>query len=213
MNKFDKEIVVVPREKLFSNHYFQGFSTHGDGLLDFESRILDNMVYMRRGDAETDPNFKQPIAYVLIVNPELKHVFTYQRANHEACGEERLRGKISWGTGGHIERIDGASNPIKASLDRELGEEVIINGSTNVKVLGYINDDSEDVGRVHFGVLYLVETDASVVLPRDPEIRFGSLIPIELLEILVDADSPKIKVEEWSKIAFQELKHYLRERS
>ena len=213
MDKFDKEIAVVPRAELFNHYYFQGFSPHGDGLLDFESRILGNMTYMRRGDAEENPNFKQPIAYVLIVNPESRHVFTYQRANHEACGEDRLRGKLSWGTGGHIERIDGASNPIKASFGRELGEEVKINGSTNVKVLGYINDDSEEVGRVHFGVLYLVETDASVVLPRDPEIRFGSLIPIELLEILVDADSPKIKVEEWSKIAFQELKHYLRERS
>jgi len=173
--KSEQIIMVVPREDLFENneHYFEGFR-HAD-VKDFETNILQNHIWMKRGIAEEDPNHKQPIAYCLIVNPQQKKVFAFQRGlKDEHYGEKRLQGKHSWGVGGHIEQFDTAEgNPIYNSMLREIEEEIECNGSMEPKVLGYINSDQDDVSKVHFGVLYLIETDAVDVRPRDNEMAAG----------------------------------------
>lgn len=209
-------IMVVGRESLFgesNKHYFQGFKQHKE--VDYEKIILENFGWMQRRLVEDNPNFKQPIAYTLIVNPSLKKVFAYQRAEEDKhYGEKRLQGKWSLGVGGHIEMKDilgKSENPIKASLERELGKEEVefVDGEIfNLDVFGYINNDLDDVGKVHFGILYLAETGATVVKPRDPEIRHGELLSLSELEKI--RVSQECKVEGWSEIAFEPLEAYLR---
>ncbi len=206
--KTEKFIMVVPCKLLFGSNYFEGFRPQSE--TDHASRILANFTYMKRGLAEQDPTHKQPIGYSIIVNPVLKKVFAYQRASHDAkYGEKRLQGKWSWGVGGHIEKMDtDAGNPLEMSMRRELGEEVSISGSITPKILGYINNDSDDVGKVHFGILYLIETDSLEVKPNDEEIDNGKMRTIgELEEICA---SPSFAVEEWSRIALEPLKQYFR---
>lgn len=54
---------------------------------------------MRRGDAEVDPSFKQPIGYAVIRNAQ-GDVFLYQRGNkREEFHESRLAGKWACGIG------------------------------------------------------------------------------------------------------------------
>tara|TARA_Y100000034_G_scaffold98134_1_gene120083 strand:- start:214 stop:831 length:618 start_codon:yes stop_codon:yes gene_type:complete len=203
INKFEKEILVVERELLFDGDYFEGFSEKGD----YESRILNNFKYMRRGSAENDPRHKQPIGYALIVNPITKKVFAFKRTNQNTDG--RMHNKWSWGVGGHIERIEEEEdNPVYAGLLRELREEVEMGGEiTGIKVLGYINDDSDEVGQVHFGVLYLIETDSKEIKPKNHESIEGDLMEIrELNDICLN---PELEVESWSNIALAPLKKYL----
>ena len=209
MKKSEELIMVVGRETLFSGDCFEGFKPQKE--VNYESRILDNYHYMKRGLAEVDPTHKQPIGYAMIVNPELKQVFAYQRSNKDSSyPEKRLQGKWSWGVGGHIEKFDiENANPIHASMLRELEEEVDVNGRVNPRVFGYINNDSDDVGKVHFGVLYVVETDARIVEPKDSEIDNGGLRTIEELEAI--CSSSDFKVEEWSKISLKPLKQYFRD--
>ena len=71
-------------------------------------------------------------------------------------------------------------------------------------MLGYINDDATDVGRVHFGILYLAEIAVRAVVPRAPEIAHGSLR--ELAELEAIARAPDAAVEDWSRIAWEPLK-------
>lgn len=212
-DKFDKQIMVVKKEIVFENNYFQGFRAAGE--VDYEQRIIQNFKYMRRGDVEQDPNLKQPIAYCAIVNPSLKKVFVYQRSSkdHEYT-EKRLQGKYSCGIGGHIEKIDinNNENPIYSSLKREaLKEEVKFVGYKgdpvkNIKILGYINYDGDDVGKVHFGMLYLIETDSLKVKPLDSEVAHGEFKTINELEKI--CSSPDLVVEDWTKIALEPLKEY-----
>ena len=203
----EKLIMVVGQELLFGTDYFEGFKPQNE--TDYESRILKNFKYMKRSLAEEDPTHKQPIGYCMIVNPKTKRIFAYQRSSHDAkYGEKRLQGKWSWGVGGHIDKPDVADgNPLHASVMRELEEEVEIGGETALRVLGYINNDSDDVGKVHFGVLYVVETDSAEVKPTDSEIDDGKMRPVEELERI--CSSPEFKVEEWSRIALEPLKQYL----
>ncbi|MBW2971202.1 NUDIX domain-containing protein [Candidatus Woesearchaeota archaeon] len=208
MDKFQKEIMVIEKRLLFNNDYFQGFV--GASHADFEARVHANFKFMKRGIAETDPNHKQPCAYSIIVNPTSKQVFTYLRASRDKdYTEKRLQGKWSIGLGGHIEKLDLADDkPIHTSMLRELSEEVHIGGSIQPRVLGYINDDRDDVGRVHFGVVYLIETDATDVRPNGSEIADGCFRTIDQLKQLASAEDAD--VEEWSKLLVEHLENYFK---
>ncbi len=205
--KDEKLIMVVERGLLFGKDTFQGFRPHHE--VDYEARVLKNFTYIKRGLAEQDSSYKQPIGYSIIVNPVSKKIFAYQRSSHDAkYGEKRLQGKWSWGVGGHIDKIDTeSSNPINASVLRELSEEVELGGKAVPKVLGYINDDATEVGSVHFGIVNIFETDSKAVKPKDDEIDNGGMRSIEELEKI--CASPEFKVEEWSKISLEPLKQYL----
>ncbi len=204
MDKNEQLIMVVSKATLLAN-YFRGFRSHDKGpdQWDYEKIILKNHAYMKRGLAEDDIGFKQPIAYGIIMDSRLGKVFAYQRASDDAKYEEkRLQGKWSIGVGGHIYKNEKSSeSPIMEGFLRELKKEVTFDGSCDIKPLGYINYDSDDVGQVHFGILYLVETNAPEIFPKDPEIAKGRLFPFGELELMVKNGN----AEEWTKIAFGEL--------
>lgn len=204
MDKNEIMIMVVDREKLFDGYSFNGFLEYGK--FDYEKKILENFRYMKRGIAEKDFSKKQPIAYAIIVNKKTKKIFVYQRSDSSKDhGDERLENKWSWGVGGHIEKIDEKhQNPIIHSMLREIKEEVDIKGRIKTKILGYINDDSNDIGKVHFGILYLVEIDGSVK-PKSKELKMGKMIDIDKLDDICSS----YNVEDWSKIALAPLKRMM----
>ena len=208
--KDEHMIMAVPVDILFvNNSHFQGFKQHST-IEDYESRILEYKKFLRRGDLEIDPSHKQPIGYAVIVNPETKKVYAYKRAaNKEDYNEKRLYNKWSIGIGGHIEKAEEAEdNPIHSSLLREIDEEVLINGSQEIKVIGYINDDRDDVGKVHFGVLYLLETDSNDVFPNDSESVHGEMMSLEQIKKI--KDDPDSVLEGWSEIALEAIEIHLK---
>ena len=225
MDKMDKLIMVVPRELLLPKEkYFEGYIS--SEYHDYVRDILTNYQWRRRGDMEFDPAYKQPILYCSIVNRKLGKVFAYQRAkNNEGCTEERIEGKWSWGVGGHVDKdTDGMhTNPLSASLKRELSEEVDIRGLYNeAKVVGYLNFE-DAVETFHFSILCIVETSAKEIFPRDKEIHVGKYRSLFELEEMVSSSesssleeqgaSPRYDVEKWSKKALHSLRQYFDNKS
>lgn len=204
--KFNQKIMVVDRAKLFGEDHFEGFSDK----IDFSKRIIENFEYTKRGLAEISKTLKQPIGYAVIINKKLKKIFAYQRATStEHAQEARLHGKWSIGVGGHIDESEkSAENPIYASMLREINEEVIINGSHDIKLLGYINYEGTPVDSVHFGVLHVIEVDTEDVFPADKEIASGGLMSIEELDSIFKEQDEK--TEWWTKFAFKAVKDYLK---
>lgn len=200
-------IMALPIKKLFSvSPHFEGFQHHR--MFDYENHILENHVYGRRGDLEVDTSHKHPIPYALIINPQKKMVYAYQRSStKEHAHESRLHGKWSWGVGGHVEPNDGKTeNALRLCLEREVREEIHIHGNiSSISLLGYVNN-SDPVGLVHFGLLYLIETDAEKVSPRDLEMKQGRLMTLSELEGI--CSTPECIVEAWSHIALEPLKEY-----
>lgn len=206
MEDNDKKILVIDRSTLFSEGYFQGFAP-ADGL-NYHNIIHDNYFYMPRNVVEPDPRYKQPIAYAILVNKESRHIFAYQRAGTNDYSEQRLRGKWSWGIGGHIDKVDSEEpDPIKSSLLREIEEELEIDGFDDPQILGYINDDQTEVGMVHFGLLYLIETSSKKVKPKDKEISWGGFMSYDQLEEICMLDDKN--VESWSEISLEPVRRAL----
>ena len=128
-----------------------------------------------------------------------------------------MLGNWSWGFGGHVEPRDGSNNPIKDGMIRETTqEEIKIYGNIKEpKVLGYIYHNY-GVNAVHFGILYAIETNATRVEPKDPEIsRVETKTLSELKEMSKLAmferknKNPSLKIDAWSMTALEPLDEIL----
>jgi predicted NUDIX family phosphoesterase len=210
MKKEDMVIMVVPTAKLFERHHFNGFSHVSSH--DYHSIILDNHEFMRRGEAEVDETYRQPIPYVILYNSNLKKYFAFQRASDiTKAHEQRLHGKWSFGVGGHVDLQDSESvkvNVLHDAMMRELVEEVDLVGDTHSNVefetLGFINEEESEVGRVHVGVLVLAKTNATQVRPKASEVAQGGWYSLEELGELCSGSN----VEGWSHYSLEALKRH-----
>ena len=116
----------------------------------------------------------------------------------------RLHSKRSVGVGGHISSEDAnSSNAYLEGMQRELDEEVVIDTNFNQHCVGLINDDGNEVGQVHLGVVHLCDVDKPEVSPRESELLEAGFRPVS--ELLQELDS----FETWSQICLQAL--YLEE--
>src|SRR5207248_9985524 len=95
--------------------------------------------------------------------------------------ERRLRHLYSLGVGGHInpEDVAGAADPIEAGLRREWQEEVVYDGHFSTRLLGAINVQTTPVGRVHVGLIFLVEGDRPEISIREVAKLAGALLPLD----------------------------------
>lgn len=150
--KQNEQILVIERSKLFrSIPVWQGFcSVH---YTDVVSSVLQNQHFMQRAQAENDPQYKQIIPYVILRHEN--HLFVVQRRS--TASEQRLASKSSLGIGGHLRASDLINNNPFDWARRELHEEINGIHITQSTFFGFINDDSNAVGTVHFGIVYLAD--------------------------------------------------------
>lgn len=159
-------IVVAPRKHIFHNESlaFQGVVSSHEQVATIMNRINRHFSEMRRGNAEEDTAFKQPIPYVVIRRGS--EIYSYERL--KGGGESRLHQKLSIGFGGHMNAIlsSSFSEMLEANTQRELHEELYFDSTKqkSMQTIGLINDDENEVGRVHIGILSVLnlEEDAEV---------------------------------------------------
>jgi len=186
-----EEILVVPREHLMSKPV-HGFAR---GPADYVTRIDRHASFRPREQVEEDPSFKQIIPYLIVRHTD--RLFLVQRS--AAGNEARLRGLFSIGVGGHINRSDvvGASDLVAAGLRRELDEELIIHGAWSARFVGVLNDDTNAVGRVHFGLVHVVDVESSDVAVRESDTLAGRMASRE--DVLAVRD----RMETWSRLILE----------
>ena len=158
-----EEILVISRQLFDELGAFQGIKTDVGGYLE---AILDraNNFFMDRGKAEDDPSFKQIIPYALF-HHDGKYLH-YTRG--KSGGESRLHAQGSVGVGGHINPVDERADPLGkatylAGVEREIDEELNITGGHQNRIVGLLNDDSNDVGKVHLGVVHIFDLESEDV--------------------------------------------------
>ncbi len=151
----DELVFAVPATEIWNllNYKEQGF-IHGNR--DELKIIVQKGLFRRRHELEEDLLFKQIIPYGLISNKNSFYLF--KRSSGQT--EKRLQNLFSLGVGGHMNpgnSIVSEEQYLIDELRRELFEEVrLLNGCLieNIEFIGFINDDTIQVGRFHIGLLY-----------------------------------------------------------
>ena len=189
------ESILVVRREYLAPYLTEDFGLITEGVEEIVRVIEAHHEFRPRPEMETDPAYKQIIPYVLVTRGA--EAFVMQRL--KKGGEQRLHGLLSLGVGGHINPVDEAEgSALMAGLRREVDEEVALERAVSLTPLGVINNDRDEVGRVHLGFLFRLEAEGAVTV-RETEKLSGSFMPIAALPALRD------KMEGWSQIALEVL--------
>jgi len=193
-----EERVLCFERKLFEElGVFQGLSLAIEKYLPVVTSS-SNTLYLNRSDAEQDKRYKQLIPYVLIICHG--RILRYRRGR--GGQETRLHGLYSVGIGGHISEEDhglfSSGLGYQEGMRRELMEEVAIDEVKETAV-AVINDDSTDVGYVHFGVVHVLPVANENVAGRRSGIVAPEFIPI------VEAVKDLSGYESWSRFCLEHL--------
>ena len=193
----EERVLCFERKLLEELGVFQGLSLEVEKYLAVVTSS-SNLRYRNRSEAEQDKRFKQLIPYVLIIRNA--KILRYRRGR--GGQETRLHGLYSIGIGGHISEEDhglfSSRRGYQESMRRELMEEVGIDAAHEPAV-AVINDDSTEVGYVHFGVVHVVRVSDESVAGRRSGILSPEFIPIP--EAAKDASS----YESWSRFCLENL--------
>jgi predicted NUDIX family phosphoesterase len=197
----EERVLCFSRNPLEKLGVFQGLSLEVDKYLPAVT-TRSELVYLNRSEAEQDRRYKQLIPYVLLIHNE--EILRYRRGKG---GEEtRLHGLYSIGIGGHISEEDHSlftrDIGYEEGMLREVREEVDIEQAKTATV-AVINDDSTDVGYVHFGVVHIMQVVDKNVAGRRSGIVSPEFIP------MAEAVENASNYESWSRFCLENLEHLL----
>jgi len=194
MSVATEQVLVVRREDIFPDGAWHGFVTEN---LDRHQRVIrERHDFRPRSEVENDPTYQQIIPYVVFRHGD-RYFLTHRL---RASSERRLRKQYSLGVGGHINPRDlGAGDPILDGLKREWEEEVVYDGKFEARLLGFLNEDSSPVSKVHLGVVFLVDGDSPNIRIRETDKLAGELLTLEEMRMFY------LAMESWSQIVYDRL--------
>jgi predicted NUDIX family phosphoesterase len=206
----NEKILVVPRADILRED-LQGFRKAEDPelrMLQVTETIREHGSYRPRPDMETDPTYKQIIPYIVIRDQDqVMHV-----TRTKMVGDQRLKGNKTIGFGGHLslEDIDTPLPPdiestvgqsiIGPGIAREIDEELDIKGRYTLKFLGELNDDSDEVGTVHYGLIFEMNLWSITSVAIKEKHKLDAMTwnnPVDLIDQLDEFES-------WSRIILRD---------
>lgn len=204
-----EKILVIPTESFRQAGYFQGFSRQSD---EFIHQLLtpENVSFRWRAEMELDPTHKQLIPYLIFRYTDKDgQVSLFRYVRGKGMGEGRLHEKHSVGVGGHISLEDVQAkggnestqgwNAYHLGMQREMDEEVRVETPFTDSCVGLINDDLTEVGKVHLGVVHIMDVEKPEVYAKETDLLRSGFVPVE--ELMTDLDL----FESWSSITLQAL--------
>ncbi len=198
----EEQVLVVERKAVEQAGLFHGLNFN---IAPYLNRLFAPGIpkFIPRPEAEANPDYKQLIPYV-IMTCNGKYL-TYVRGKR--AGETRLTSKRSIGIGGHINPIDH-DTPLfgtdfkqiyDTAVQREVAEEVNIEANHTDQIVALLNDDTNEVGRVHLGVVHLWTLDTENVTRKEQMItQLAFMTPAELNKV-------KETMETWSQLCLQAI--------
>jgi len=197
----EEQVLVIERKVFERVGIFNGLMFDVDRYLS-EIFVQGVPCFMNRSQVEQNPDYKQLIPYVIMGYGD--KYLSYVRGKR--AGETRLIGNRSIGIGGHINPADDMPlfntdfyETYLAAVDREVAEEVAVETSHTNHIVALLNDESNEVGRVHLGIVHYWALDAPNVNKREQMItQMAFMTPAELQEV-------KDTLETWSGLCVDHL--------
>ena len=168
----DEQVFVVPYNK---TKRIPDKFTPAENLKIPTSRWESDGTFVFRYDAEYNATLQQLIPYIVVVNAKNDSVYVTERI----AGEERLRGSLALGCGGHINPVD-AGNIIMNAAMREMNEELDIklHHDKAPYFTGYIRDMASETND-HLGLVFVAVADSVSV--KETENLKGQWMKLEEL--------------------------------
>ncbi len=197
----EERVLCFQRKLLEELGVFQGINLEIEKYLPVVTSS-SHILYLNRNEAELDKRYKQLIPYVLVICKD--KILRYRRG--KGGQETRLHGLYSVGVGGHISEEDhglfSKGLGYHDGMRRELMEEVAIE-ELNEAAVALINDDSTEVGYVHFGVVHIMRVANESIVGRRSGILSPEFVPIA--EAVKDSSG----YESWSRFCLDHLETLL----
>lgn len=191
-----ERVLVLPRARIPGGADFHGLkAADGRDLDSLRLAVAAAGGYVDRPQAEEDPTHKQLIPYVVVRDGSA--VFLMQRT--AAGGDPRLHGKASIGVGGHLNPVDEGQDALMAGLRREWHEELVTDWEPTFELIGLLNDDTNPVGAVHLGVVFVAQADGRPVAVRESDKLTGAFVDADAV-----ADAWE-RLETWSQLVAEAL--------
>lgn len=198
----EEQILVIELKVIEEIGIFQGLEFD---IEHYRDRIFVPGVprFMPRSQAEHDPSYKQLIPYVIMAHQG--KFLNYVRGRR--AGEARLVGNRSIGIGGHINPVDADNSSLfayhydnyLAAVEREVDEEVSVQTNHTDNIVALLNDDSNEVGQVHLGIVHFWDLEEPNVEKREQMITQMSFMTPEELRQVRDS------LETWSQKCLDNL--------
>ena len=197
----EEQVLVIERKVLEQVGMFQGLTFDVDNYLG-EIFVQGVPRFMPRSQVEENPAYKQLIPYVLMSYQD--KYLSYIRGRR--AGEARLVGNRSIGIGGHINPTDDMPlfntdfyETYLAAVEREVAEEVSVETSHTDRIVALLNDESNEVGSVHLGIVHHWVLNAPKVSKQEQMItQMAFMRPAELYEV-------RDTLETWSGLCLTRL--------
>jgi len=198
----EEQVLVIEQKVLEKVGMFEGL------VFDVERYLREIFVqgvprFINRSVAEENPAYKQIIPYVLM-SCDGKYL-SYVRGTR--AGEGRLTGLRSIGIGGHINPADNEvplfdtdfREMYRTAVEREVAEEVSVETGHTDRIAALLNDESNEVGSVHLGIVHHWILEAPKVRKQEQMItQMAFMEPAELQDV-------RDTMETWSQLCLSGL--------
>lgn len=219
MSESPADMVLQALDVLYCGIVEKKGTIMGEAMTDPSSTL----VYIPRFLCEENKDFRQIIPYTILSYDSTPtgdwELLSYWRGKESS--ETRLHGNCSIGVGGHVNVIDalnsrhhnGLYDVLRCCRNREVQEEVdldwqrLVFPENDCRFVGLIKDDTNDVGQVHFGVVYehfLVSKD---ITPKEDALKTFEFMTVKGQQANYEY------MESWSKIVYRYLEQEEKVRS
>lgn len=197
LHTMDSKVMGLPENVIFANGRWQGFLMDPEKTNEILELINTRAEWRPRQEAEVDPSWKQIYPYAL---------FKYQNYYSEfkrgtTASDTRMNLKYTMAVGGHVFQKDyqQSGNSFNTFIQQIFHQDIDYKGNLTTQCLGVINDQSDNLGRYHVGIVYVLEGDNG---------NLKSKIHTESrLVKLADMTGEDVEfLERWSQMIYRQLR-------
>jgi predicted NUDIX family phosphoesterase len=221
------EFTIVPKSSLFGDkEEFNGFMPANEK--DVESIIINDYIAVSNPDSVGNPylnSCKQIVTCCYIVNPKLKQLSFYRSSNlknRPNSGSPFLPpGQWSGLYTNHLASIKEAiedpfvtGNPIHHTMLKQLSNSVFVEGGfidvNTPHLLGYVNVLSNETTQAHFGLIYVLSTNANLVGKKNAD--FNKMVSVNTIDRIANEGSQTghcLSWSFWGDKSYEHLKKHL----
>lgn len=193
-----KELVMgLPSATVFGQGEWQGLLMDEQRAQALVSTLEQQAEWRPRLEAEEDDDWQQIYPYALF---KCGNLYAEYKRGTKNTSDNRLNLKYTLAIGGHVFKPEfEQTKTITNWIQQIFHQDVQYEGNITPHCIGILNDNADDLGKYHLGIIYVLEGDTT-------DIRSKIHDEVRLLK-LQDFTNEDIEfLERWSQMIYRQLR-------